>query len=648
MRFALASVLLLACSVPDKDPTTAPTDGPGDVDPTAPDTTITSGPREFANSGSATFEFTSNLAGASFICSIDEESPLPCTSPYTRTLSDGSHGIVIRAVSDSGNTDDTPAEHRWAIDTVAPNTTLVEQPPLADNSVDVRFDFESNEDNVSYECRVDSGEFAPCLPDDMFGPLGDGAHSFAVRAVDRAGNADPSSATYAWVIDTTMPDTQILQAPGDISGSTSATFTFLSADAGAGATFDCSLDGAAFAACTSPVNFTNLAERMHTFQVRVKDTGGNIDPTPATREWMVDLAAPETMIDGGPSGTVAAASATFMFSSNEDEVVFECSLDAAAFVGCASPHNVMMLSQGAHTFEVRAIDAAGHPDATPAKATWSVDTASPNVMITDGPAMDGTSGPFVSFVFTASEGTTECSLDEAAFAACTSPVAFNAKAGAHQFRVRANDGAGNSGMVIRNWTIECAPPAAAGAAGLFHFDDAAQTQVNGTGGADALLGDAATVEPTDPAAAPGRFGGGLTFDLAEQDHVTWPAALGAAPAVAVELWSLPGGAGTVFAASGFEIRVTTMGANAKYAVVAGGTATSADVAAGTWHHVVASTDGTTVRLWVDGIRTEAAATGGAVLDTVTLGSYAGALDEVWVSTTAVTTEADARGRYCPQ
>ncbi len=659
MRFALASVLLVACSVSEKHPSSdLPADGPDDLDPTAPDTTITSGPREFDNSGSSKFEFTSNDPSAIFICSIDLESPLPCTSPYTRTLGDGSHGIVIRAVSAMGNTDDTPAEHRWTIDTVAPNTTLTEQPPLADNSVDVRFDFEASEDNVTYECRVDNGDFAACLPDDTFGPLGDGAHAFSVRAVDRAGNFDNSPASYAWAIDTTMPDTQILSAPGDLSGSTSATFTFISPDAGSGATFACSLDGAAFTACTSPASFANLAERMHTFQVRVTDSVGNVDPTPAMRAWMVDLTAPETSIDAGPTGTVATASGTFMFSSNEDRVTFECSLDGSTFAACATPHNVMMLAQGAHSFEVRAIDAAGHVDATPAKSTWTVDTAAPNIVITEGPVMDGTSGPFVTFAFSTSEGATECSLDGAAFTACTSPLVFNANAGSHQFRIRANDGVGNAGLVLRSWTIACAAPVAAGAAGLFHFNDAAQTQSNATGGAAALLGDAVAVEPADPAATPGRFGGGLAFTAAESDHVSWPAALGAAPIFAVELWSQPGGAGTVVVSGDgrLEIRVTAAGANVKYAVTvmdAGGTAftaTSANVAAGAWHHVVASLEEPTLRLWVDGVRTEkagVATSGGPVLDMVTLGAFAGALDEVWVAPTAVTTEADARGRYCP-
>jgi DNA-binding beta-propeller fold protein YncE len=57
-------------------------------------------------------------------------------------------------------------------------------------------------------------------------------------------------------------------------------------------TFDCSLDGAAFAACTSPRLLSLLANGSHTFRVRAKDTAGNIDPTPATTTWTV--AVPRT------------------------------------------------------------------------------------------------------------------------------------------------------------------------------------------------------------------------------------------------------------------------------------------------------------------------------------------------------------------
>jgi len=665
MRFTFAVLLVAACSVAEKNPTedAGPGDTPGPVDPTAPDTTLTATPAEFSADDAAVFEFESNDPDATFQCSIDEDSPVPCSSPYRRTLGDGPHGIAVRAVNVSGNSDDTPAEHRWTIDTVAPDTTLTEKPPLADNSVMVLFDFESGEINVAYECALDGAAFTACLPDDMFGPLGEGPHSFSVRAKDRAGNTDTSPAVHAWAIDTTMPDTQILSAPGDISGSTTATFSFGSPDAGSGAAFECSLDGATFATCASPRTFDSLAEGMHSFGVRVRDSVGNLDPTPARRAWLVDLTAPNTAITSGPSGPVATASGTFVFTSNEDDVTFECALDAAAFAPCTSPHNVMMLAQVAHTFAVRAIDGANHPDPTPATANWTVDTASPDITVTTGPAADSTTGPYVTFAFSASEGVTECSLDAAAFAACPSPVSFNAAAGAHQFRVRAVDGAGNAGLATRSWTIACAAPAAAGAAGLLHLDDGAQSQPDAAGGAAALLGDDVTAEPTDPSAGPGRFGGGLVFDAAAMDHVSWPLALGASTAFTVELWSQASpttGTHTVFVSGDDRITIrvqTTSATTVKYTIVVADAAsveaiaTSADVTAGAWHHVVASLAEPTLRLWVDGVRTQTADValgGGPLLDTARLGDgYTGSIDEVWVAQTAVTTDDDARGRFCP-
>jgi hypothetical protein len=90
----------------------------------------------------------------------------------------------------------------------------------------------------------------------------------------------------------------------------------------------------------------------------------------------VDNTPPETTIDSGPSGTVSDASANFVFSSNEANSTFECRLDGGAFGSCTSPKGYSSLSNGSHLFEVRATDAAGNADATPASRSWKVDVAS--------------------------------------------------------------------------------------------------------------------------------------------------------------------------------------------------------------------------------------------------------------------------------
>ena len=56
---------------------------------------------------------------------------------------------------------------------------------------------------------------------------------------------------------------------------------------------------------------------------------------------------------------------------------FEASLDGAAHAPATSPATFAGLAEGAHTFAVRAIDAAGNMDATPATYTWTIDPTAP-------------------------------------------------------------------------------------------------------------------------------------------------------------------------------------------------------------------------------------------------------------------------------
>jgi concanavalin A-like lectin/glucanase superfamily protein len=650
-----------ACSVDKKQPLAdGGVDGGGDGPTSGLETTITASPAEFSREGAATFQFTASDPHATFSCSIDGETPVTCATPYTRVLSDGTHSFSVHAVLGAAS-DDTPAEVVWTIDTVAPQTTITQGPPAADNSVTVQFAFMASEANCTFECSLDNSSYSPCTSGDSFGPLADGPHSFAVRARDRAGNVDAGPAVRAWTIDTRTPDTEIITGPMGATQSPSAQFTFISPDAGAGAVFECALDGAGFTTCTSPFTASALPDGMHVFAVRVRDAVGNVDPTPATRSWSVDRVPPDTTITSGPTGTTPSMSAGFTFTATEP-ATFECSLDAAPFAACTSPYEAQNLAQGPHSFAVRGTDAAGNVDASPATRAWTVDTTNPELTFSDGPADGTTSGPRVAFVFTTNEGTTTCSLDANAFAACASPVAFNARAGGHAFRVRAVDGAGNATTAQRSWTIACTGADPAGGAGVLHLDDAGQTMTNAVaGGAAATLGDSAMVEVADPASIAGRFGPGLAFTATDGDHVAWPLALAASGALTFEVWSRPDAAAgprdiAVTGDGKFGLRVAAAGANVTFAVTVdnGGNktavASSAGVAAGAWHHVLASLAPPALHLWVDGVRTDAPANPNMppALDAIRIGgNYSGALDEVWVAQAPITTDEAALARYCP-
>jgi hypothetical protein len=280
-----------------------------------------------------------------------------------------------------------------------------------------------------------------------------------VRALDALGHVDATPATRSVTVDTTAPNTTINTGPPTSTANPLATFTYSSTDTTA--TFECSLDTAAFAACTSPTSVT-VAPGPHTFRVRAKDPAGNVDASPATRTWTVtvDTTPPNTTITAAPPATTTSLLATFAFTSSEAGSSFECSLDNTGFVPCASPVSYVV-SVGVHGFQVRAWDAAGNLDATPASHTWTVDTTPPETTIVSGPSSPTTSTS-ASFTFTSSEAgsTFECALDGAAFAACTSPASYTVGIGSHELQVRARDGAGNLDQSPASypWTVEAPPP----------------------------------------------------------------------------------------------------------------------------------------------------------------------------------------------
>jgi hypothetical protein len=343
---------------------------------TAPETTILSGPDPSTNQTDATFTFTSDEANATFECQLDGGGFEPCLSPQTySSLSEGEHTFSVRATDEAGNTDPTPDSRTWTVDTTAPETTIDSGPSDPTGSNSATFEFSSEDPNATFECSLDSGSYESCSSPQTYNSLADGSHTFSVRATDTAGNADQSPASQTWTIDATAPETFIDSAPSDPSSSTEATFEFSSDDPSA--TFECKLDSGSFEPCTSPQTYTGLSEGSHTFSVRAIDEVGNTDPTPDSATWTIDTTAPETTILSGPDPTTSSTEATFTFSSSEQDSSFECKLDSGSFESCSSPQTYSSLSEGEHTFEVRASDVAGNTDQTPESSTWKVDTTAP-------------------------------------------------------------------------------------------------------------------------------------------------------------------------------------------------------------------------------------------------------------------------------
>nr|HMN28075.1 hypothetical protein [Caldilineaceae bacterium] len=153
--------------------------------------------------------------------------------------------------------------------------------------------------------------------------------------------------------------------------------------------------------------------------------------------------------------------ASFEFSGSESAAAFACQLDEQAFGPCASPWSYSDLSKGEHTVRVRAIDAAGNVDLTPASFTWTVNATTLDATITGSPANPSTSRQ-ATFAFTGTGSGFACSLDGAAFTTCTNPTAYsNLSYREHSFQVRAVNGTGENGVAARYpWTTLNPPPVA--------------------------------------------------------------------------------------------------------------------------------------------------------------------------------------------
>ncbi|HET9677102.1 MAG TPA: hypothetical protein VFP21_06325 [Solirubrobacterales bacterium] len=188
-------------------------------------------------------------------------------------------------VSDTGNN----RVQKWQLEPdVYPPDTSVSGPKGRIETATASFSLGSTEIASTFQCSFDGSAFASCTSPKTYSGLVDGPHTFLARAIDSAGNQDPTPVERTFTV-AVPPDTTITEGPTGTSGSSSTSFSFSSTDFGS--TFQCSLDGAAYAACSSPQAYGGLGNGAHTFKVRAIDPAGNVDPSPAERKFEVNTLA---------------------------------------------------------------------------------------------------------------------------------------------------------------------------------------------------------------------------------------------------------------------------------------------------------------------------------------------------------------------
>jgi hypothetical protein len=163
------------------------------------------------------------------------------------------------------------------------------------------------------------------------------------------------------------PAPVILTNPANPTTATTATFTF--SDTQAPVTFVCSIDSLPYSACASPAVYSALSGGPHAFQVKAKDTFGNLSNA-AIYNWLVNsIGPPAPIITSAPAYLTNDDTATFAFTDSQAGVTYQCSLDGAAFAACSSgvsysglagfPNNYDIVTKR-HTFAVKAMDGSGN------------------------------------------------------------------------------------------------------------------------------------------------------------------------------------------------------------------------------------------------------------------------------------------------
>ena len=383
----------------------------GNVANAPPDTTITSG-----SSGNVTpdvsFAFSSSEEGSSFECALDAGSYSACTSPKSyEGLAEGSHTFKARAVG-AGGPDDSPAER--SVTVVGTGNAV--------SGVSVLDDFGREEDPIA------NGKWTKTSWAQSIGASWTGSwHGFGGWGGTLAG-AYWTSTSYSDENDGLLVSATLgsgptangeyvslwldMPSPGSARSGYEARFTGTNGSSSAykvelskwasgtrtvlatkegfslpvNTTFALTETGGRLGIWTGTSGFSRVLtayDATYDSGYAGIETYGGEGTAYNFRAGNVTVTLPDTTIESGPTGTVLPSEVSFLFASNEPEAGFECSLDSESYSSCASPKSYPEIVRGEHTFDVRAVDAAGNRDATPATRTFQV--VQPPTVVTEAP-----------------------------------------------------------------------------------------------------------------------------------------------------------------------------------------------------------------------------------------------------------------------
>ena len=175
-------------SAPETDPAPPPS-------VTQPDTQITSAPETVSSSRSATFNASSSIDGSEFEVNFDNGSFNSVVMPYTlNDVPDGEHSIAIRARTQAGTPDPSPAVFSWTVDATAPAAAVVFPPRMSyTDAAAITVRGTALDPTTIASLKVNG--IAATTTDDYKTwaaevPLVEGVNTIAIAATDSLGNSD--------------------------------------------------------------------------------------------------------------------------------------------------------------------------------------------------------------------------------------------------------------------------------------------------------------------------------------------------------------------------------------------------------------------------------------------------------------------------
>jgi hypothetical protein len=395
-------------------------------------------------------------------------------------LVDGTYQARAKATDEAGNVSGFSAIRQFVIDTVAPDTPVLDtistsndNTPVFSGSAEMYAIVYLYVDGSSIGVTASVGSFSY----QVLTPIPDGSHVLSAVAYDAAGNSSPY-ATRSFVIDTTAPEAPSITAPvqGLITSDNTPT---ISGTYGSGSTVKIYRNSVLVGTATLTLgtfSFTSaaLADGPYAFTATTIDDSGNESPASNSVTIVVDTLPPSTPSVTAPAnGTLSNNSTQTILGTTVDSVQVKIIIDGSVVAiipvttGFFSYEAV--LSSGTHSISTIGVDSAANtsPQSSPVLITIDADvpnapvlTSPPAIVSTTKPTVNGTAeaNTIVSVYIDGSQVGTSTASATGDF---TYTLTSDLSQGSHVATVKATDSAGNTSPSSsgRTFTVDSIAPA---------------------------------------------------------------------------------------------------------------------------------------------------------------------------------------------